>query len=199
MNPFDTHSRSHWPAWQHWTDAAAALREQGAGYVLVTVLTVKGSAPRDAGTKMLVAADRTVNTIGGGQLEHDAIKTARELLLQGRDQQHIADYPLGPKLGQCCGGRVQVLYECFAPSAVQIALFGAGHVGRALVSILSQLPVRLRWIDSRADEFPASIPPGVEQVVSDDPEAEIAHLHPGAYVVVMTHDHPLDYAIAEAA
>ena len=190
MNPF---------AFQHWPDAAAALREQGEGYVLVTVLTVKGSAPRDAGTKMLVSADRTVNTIGGGQLEHDAIQTARALLQQGRDQQQIIDYPLGPKLGQCCGGRVHVLYECFAPSAVEIALFGAGHVGRALTSILCQLPVRLRWIDNRAEEFPDSMPPGVEKVLSEDPEAEISALNPGAYVIVMTHNHPLDYAIAEAA
>ena len=190
MNPF---------AFQHWADAAAALREQGEGYVLVTVLNVKGSAPRDAGTKMLVSAERTVNTIGGGQLEHDAIQTARDLLLQGRDQQQIMDYPLGPKLGQCCGGRVHLLYECFAPSAVEIALFGAGHVGRALTSILAQLPVRLRWIDSRADEFPDSIPAGVEKVLSDNPEAEVAKLKPGAYVIVMTHNHPLDYAIAEAA
>lgn len=190
MNPF---------RFQHWADAAAALREQGEGYVLVTVLTVKGSAPRDAGTKMLVSAERTVNTIGGGQLEHHAIQTARELLLQGRDQQQLLDYPLGPKLGQCCGGRVQLLYECFAPSTVQIALFGAGHVGRALVTILAQLPVRLRWIDSRSEEFPNNIPAGIEKVVSPDPEAEVARLNPGAYVIVMTHDHPLDYAIAEAA
>ncbi|MBA56458.1 MAG: xanthine dehydrogenase accessory protein XdhC [Pseudomonadales bacterium] len=190
MNPF---------AFQHWADAAAALREQGEGYVLVTVLSVKGSAPRDTGTKMLVSADRTVNAIGGGQLEHDAIQTARDLLLQGRDQQQIIDYPLGPKLGQCCGGRVHLLYECFAPSAVEIALFGAGHVGRALTSILAQLPVRLRWIDSRAEEFPDTIPPGVEKILSDNPEAEISKLKPGAYVIVMTHNHPLDYAIAEAA
>lgn len=184
---------------QHWAETAAALQARGEGYVLVTVLTVKGSAPRDAGTKMLVSSERTVNTIGGGQLEFDAISHARELLLQGRDQQQLVDYPLGPKLGQCCGGRVSLLYECFAPSPVQVALFGAGHVGRALVDILSQLPLRLRWIDSRPDEFPQPMPAGVEPTITENPEAEIALLNPGAYVVVMTHDHPLDYAIAEAA
>ncbi|MEE2729931.1 MAG: xanthine dehydrogenase accessory protein XdhC [Pseudomonadota bacterium] len=206
MNPFSYSPGSQFasaPGRQHWTEAAAALRAQGEGYVLVTVLTVKGSAPRDAGTKMLVCADRIVNTIGGGQLEYDAIQTARNLLLQGRDQQHLEDYPLGPKLGQCCGGRVHLLYECFAPSAVEIALFGAGHVGQALVSILSQLPVRLRWIDSRAEAFPplhsSTMPSTVQTIVSDDPETEIAQLNPGAYVIVMTHNHPLDYAIAEAA
>lgn len=186
-------------SFDHWADAASVLRERGEGYVLVTVLTVKGSAPRDAGTKMLVSADRTVNTIGGGQLEHDAIKTARAMLHEKRDQQKLEDYPLGPKLGQCCGGRVNLLYECFAPSAVQIALFGAGHVGRALVTVLAQLPVQLIWIDSRAEEFPDPIADSVQVRISDDPETEVATLNPGAYVAVMTHNHPLDYAIAEAA
>ncbi|MGB3621874.1 MAG: xanthine dehydrogenase accessory protein XdhC [Ketobacter sp.] len=182
-----------------WASAAAKLQQQGEGYVLVTIVNVKGSSPRDNGTKMLVSHDRTVETIGGGHLEFLAIKTARELLTQGKQHQHMEEYPLGTKLGQCCGGRVTLLYECFAPSEVQIALFGAGHVARALITILAQLPVQIRWIDSRADEFPASIQDGVKVIVSDQPENEVAHLNPGAYVIVMTHLHPLDYAIAEAA
>lgn len=183
----------------NWIDAAAAMQQQGEAYVLVTVLNVKGSAPRDAGTKMLVTAEHCFDTIGGGQLEFVAINKARSLLLDNRNCQLLEEFPLGPKLGQCCGGRVTLLLECFAASAVQIALFGAGHVGRALVTILAQLPVQIRWIDSRAHEFPETIPAGVKAIVSADPEAEIATLNPGAYVIVMTHDHPLDYAIAEAA
>lgn len=182
----------------NWAEAAADLQQRGEAYVLVTVLTVKGSAPREAGTKMLVTVDSAVDTIGGGQLEFDAIEKSRELLLLGENRQQLEDYPLGPKLGQCCGGRVTLLFECFAATAPVLALFGAGHVGRALVTILAQLPLQVRWIDSRADEFPESIPAGIKKIVAADPEAEIANLPPGAFVLVMTHNHPLDYAIAEA-
>ena len=183
----------------NWADAAADLQQRGEAHVLVSVLDVKGSAPRNAGTKMLVTADRCIDTIGGGQLEFDAVQKARELLLRGDNRQLLEEYPLGPKLGQCCGGRVTLLFECFASTAVALALFGAGHVGRALVSILAQLPVQVRWIDSRADEFPETIPAGVKKIVTPDPEAEIARLPLAAFVLVMTHNHPLDYAIAEAA
>ena len=135
----------------HWSEAAARLRELGESYCLVTILTVRGSAPRDAGTKMLVCADQAVGTIGGGQLEFSAIQRARELLLTDHEQQAIEDVPLGAKLGQCCGGHVSLLFEVFVDAAVTIALFGAGHVGRALSTILAELPVQVRWIDSRAE------------------------------------------------
>lgn len=147
---------------------------------------------------MLVSAALTVGTIGGGHLEYLATDRARQLLLDGREQQHTEKYPLGAKLGQCCGGHVTLLYEAFADAAITVALFGAGHVGRAVVTILAQLPVRVVWIDSRADEFPDPIPAGVQQIISAQPEDEIADLPAGAYVLAMTHQHPLDYAITEA-
>ena len=186
------------PKFLDWAEAAAALSQRGEGYVLVTVLGVKGSAPRDSGTKMLVAADLCVDTIGGGHLEYAAINRARALLAAGENQQRLEEFPLGPKLGQCCGGRVTLLYECFATAATPVALFGAGHVGRALIPLLAQLPLRVRWIDSRLDEFPDDIPASVTRVVVPHPEDEVADLAPGTLVLVMTHQHPLDYAITEA-
>jgi len=187
------------PSFQHWSDAATTLRARGEGFVLVTVLQTRGSTPRDGGTKMLVSVNRCVGTIGGGQLEYAAIQQARNLLLQGKEQQLIEDFPLGAKLGQCCGGHVSILFEAFAHGAVTVALFGAGHVGRALASILAQLPVRLLWIDSRADEFPTELPAGAHGIVEEYPQDYVTQLPPGSYVVAMTHQHPLDYAIAEAA
>lgn len=186
------------PKFLDWAEAAAALSQRGEGYVLVTVLGVKGSAPRDSGTKMLVAADTCVDTIGGGHLEYAAINRARAMLVSGENTQHLEEFPLGPKLGQCCGGRVTLLYECFAATATPVALFGAGHVARALVPLLAQLPLRVRWIDSRADQFPDLMPAGVTRVVAPHPQEEVADLPPGTFVLVMTHQHPLDYAIAEA-
>lgn len=183
--------------YSHWTEAASDFRNRGEAFVLVTLLEVKGSAPRDIGTKMLVSINELVGTIGGGHLEHSVIAKARELLTIKGDHQHIEQYPLGPRLGQCCGGRVTVLFECFNQAAAQVVLFGAGHVGRALISILSQLPIKVTWVDSRADEFPTEIPAGVNQLISDEPEQEVKNFNPGAFYIVMTHLHPLDYAITE--
>lgn len=179
------------PKFLDWAEAAANLSQRGEGYVLVTVLGVKGSAPRDSGTKMLVSADSSIDTIGGGHLEYAAINRARELLLSGQNQQHLEEFPLGPKLGQCCGGRVTLLYECFAATATPVAVFGAGHVGRALIPLLAQLPLRVRWIDSRGDQFPDEIPAGVTRVVASHPEDEVVDLPSGTFVLVMTHQHPL--------
>lgn len=123
------------PKFLDWAEAAAALGQRGEGYVLVTVLGVKGSAPRDSGTKMLVAADMCVDTIGGGHLEYAAINRARELLLSGENLQHLEEFPLGPKLGQCCGGRVTLLYECFAATATPVALFWRWPCGASLDSL----------------------------------------------------------------
>lgn len=186
------------PPPQHWSAAAASCQQYGHAYVLITVLTVHGSAPRPAGSKMLVTSNEQVDTIGGGHLEYAAIAQARQLLQANIAVQRIEKYPLGPSLGQCCGGRVSLLYECFASAAATVAVFGAGHVGRALVGILAQLPVQVRWLDSRVDEFPDVIPSNVQGIVAEQPENEVATLPAATFVVVMSHQHPLDYAVVKA-
>ncbi len=180
-----------------WTAAVAAYHQRGEGFVLVTLLEVRGSAPRDRGTKMLVSIDQIIGTIGGGHLEHSVIQKARELLRQDGDNQHLEQYPLGAKLGQCCGGLVTVLFESFNRAVNSIAVFGAGHVGRALVDILAQLPVTVTWVDSRQEEFPNNIPAGVIQRLSEEPDQEVRSMPPSSFYVVLTHLHPLDYAITE--
>jgi len=190
MSPFEQ---------QNWLQAAAALQQRGAAYVIVTLVNIKGSAPRESGTKMLVTEDTIFDTVGGGSLEFIAIDRARALLKEGKDQHHMEDVALGAKLGQCCGGHVSMLFECFAQSAVHIAIFGAGHVGRALVPILGQLPLRVRWIDNREKEFPDQIPLNTQRIVAEHPVEEVLNLPVGSCVVVMTHEHPLDFAIVEAA
>lgn len=181
-----------------WMDAIARLRDSAESYVLVTVIGVQGSTPRESGCKMLVTAEATFDTIGGGHLEFAAIDQARQLLLAGRDTQVLEHFPLGPRLGQCCGGRANLLFECFAARGPQVVLFGAGHVGRALAPLLAGLPLRLEWVDSRAAEFPAQLPDGVRVRLLDEPEDAVAEAPPGSYFLVMTHNHPLDYALAEA-
>ena len=146
----------------------------GVPVVLVTVAEAKGSTPREAGAAMLVTAERSFGTIGGGRLEWEGIAHARSLLASGGRESRV-ELPLGPAVGQCCGGHVRLhlrragraeqielaAAEAAAEAALPLVLlFGAGHVGRALAAALAPLPLRLRWIDGRADEFPADCPNG---------------------------------------
>ncbi len=183
-----------------WLEALAACRAAGSGCVLVTVADAAGSSPREGGAKMLVRADGSiVGSVGGGHLEHRAREIAASLLASGTRTPKLERFALGPQLGQCCGGAVTLLLEPFAGTDLVVALFGAGHVGRAFVEIVAGLPLRVIWIDAREDEFPPTIPPGVERVVAERPEDEVKDLPAGACALVMTHSHDLDLAIVERA
>lgn len=183
----------------HWTDATRLLRQTGESYVLVTVLGTRGSTPRDSGTKMVFSSTECYGTIGGGHLEYRSAGIAADMLKANVEEQRIEYFPLGPGLGQCCGGSTSVLFESFLSNDMHIMLFGAGHVGSALVPILSQLPCRLRWVDSRENHELATGSPGVEMICSDTPAAEVASMPEGSYFVIMTHNHQLDYDILCAA
>lgn len=147
---------------------------------------------------MVITADQTFDSIGGGKLELNIIQLARKLIVNGKDQQVMEHIPLSVKAQQCCGGTVTVLLECFAGAGSDIAVFGAGHVGKALVSILGQLDARVRWIDNRAEQFPHQLPDNTTAVCRDDITAYVEHLPPECFVIILTHDHGLDYAILEA-
>jgi xanthine dehydrogenase accessory factor len=186
-----------------WLEALAGLSARGEPAVLVTVLRADGSTPREAGAKMVITAAEAHGTIGGGHLELTATHTAREMLAASSSGEAASplsrDFGLGPSLGQCCGGTVTLLFEAILPPAWRIALFGAGHVGRALARLLGDLPCRVDWFDSRAVEFPGVVPGNVRAAVTDDPEGEVPDLPPGCDVVVFTHSHDLDQAIVAAA
>ena len=141
----------------NWISALAELQRSGEPCVLVTIIEERGSTPRNAGSKMVVSAERLYDTIGGGHLFEP----------MGQPQAHIA-------------------------------VFGAGHVGRALVPLLASLPCRVRWIDSREHEFPALLPDGVEKVVNDEVLDEVERMPPGSHFIVMTHNHPLDLELTAA-
>ncbi|SER18554.1 xanthine dehydrogenase accessory protein XdhC [Sphingobium sp. YR768] len=219
---------------------------------LVSVLASEGSAPRGAGTRMLVSADRLFGTIGGGQLEHRAIEQAHAILALPPGSWRVQDYPLGPLLGQCCGGRVRVLIEHLDPAALDwladaaeervlvsalhsgrikrhvstqaaptllsargdrpregmtfaeiigqrrrpLYLFGAGHVGQAIARHVQQLPFRLAWFDTRplfeTIDGVAIVPEdAIAQCVAEAPDA--------AAMLILTHDHALDYLLTSAA
>jgi len=186
---------------------AAAWLAAGRTAVVVQVAQARGSVPRAAGTRMLVAGDDVAGTIGGGHLEQQAIARARSRL--GRTDTLEQPIALGPTLGQCCGGSLTLGYQPLDAEAVaawpdeaprfHLQLFGAGHVGRALVQVLAGVPCRVTWIDERESEFPTTADPQhVQRLCVDAPEAEVDTAAPGDAYLVMTHSHDLDLRIAEA-
>ena len=183
----------------HWTDAARLLQQAGENYVLVTVLGARGSTPRESGTKMIISSGQCYGTIGGGHLEYQTMKIAAEMLRADGEEQRLEYFPLGPGLGQCCGGSTSVLFESFKNSHMDIMLFGAGHVGNALAPILAQLPCRLRWVDSRENPGLEDKAQGIDKIFSDMPAAEVEDMPAGSYFIIMTHNHQLDYDILCAA
>ena len=194
---------------------------QHADGVLVSVDSVQGSGPREVGAWMAVFPQTLVNTIGGGHLEFQAITEARALLsrpandnvpspLTHEDNTLTTRYALGPALGQCCGGVVHLKFERIsaadAPALKQrllangqpLALFGGGHVGRALVNVLSALPYSVHWVDSRDEIFPAQLPPNVVCEHSDPVHAAVADLPSGASVLIMSFNHAEDLDVVVA-
>jgi xanthine dehydrogenase accessory factor len=268
-----------------WIESLRELRQRGEPTMLVTVMDLRGSAPRERGAKMLVTASDLVGSIGGGQLEYQCTRIACERLRESEDASatFVQRFPLGSNCGQCCGGVVEVLFEkvlgaawvpdllgyyeervpvvlatAFAAdgkaqkfvvtaaecrghvastaerekaiasaaramlsaqstaakrvrlkepehlslllepvmsSIFNLALFGAGHVGSAVVAAMAGLDCNIRWIDSRRDVFPAKVPANVTCLESESPQREVAALPPNSFYLVMTHSHPLDFDI----
>lgn len=181
--------------------------------VLVSVRATQGSVPREVGTWMAVFADRLLGTIGGGHIEHEAITLARAAL-KGDALPPEKRFALGPSLGQCCGGVMHLGFErveagqgdalrarlAAAQDAqrLPVALFGGGHVGRAIVRALEPLPVRVHWIDSRDEIFPEGLPSHVNAEHSAPVEAAVADLAPGSRVLIMSFSHAEDLEIVAA-
>ena len=184
--------------------------------IVVEVIEARGSAPREAGTRMLVTLRDTAGTVGGGHLELKAIAHAREMLRSGALVAHREHFPLGPALGQCCGGAVTLAYAPLDEHALarwpaeaprfHLQLYGAGHVGRAIARALAPFNVLVDWIDEREQEFPSEFfehggspwPEHIRKVCVDAVEAEVRCAPPGAFYLVLTHRHELDLRISEA-
>ena len=216
---------------------------------LVVISRVEGSTPRELGAMMVVSQDGFWGSIGGGMLEHDALYQAKAVLNASpddrpSDRRFWRDYPLGPSLGQCCGGFVSVLIEQInrsdqshwhdlaakqsgflilpddaqnpvywsdqpdghqelggglvlplTPESVPLYLYGAGHVGRAVIDVTGGLPLDRHWVDTGADRFPDDIPPDVTVISASDP-AQIPQYAPkGAIHLVMSYSHQIDLEI----
>lgn len=193
-----------------WLSALAQLRRDGRTGVLITVLEVRGHAPRDPGAKMVVGADHSWGSVGGGNLEEAAVRTAREMIA-GADtrprtvESRLNEHERNAHGRQCCGGVVHLLLEPM-PARPVVAIFGVGHVGYELARILSRLDISLHLVDSRPEAVDELRLAGITDGVAD---VEVAHrllgeqvldrLPRGAHVLIMTHDHAEDFALCDTA
>lgn len=196
---------SHYVKVRDWLDT-------GTGVVLVELAGVEGSSPREAGAAMSVSGDAIAGTIGGGQLEWRVIAHARQMLAEGVKEDRLS-IPLGPELGQCCGGRVELSFRRIGPDLLarlesdaasqqeampHVFIFGAGHTGVALTNALSTLPYHVALYDSRTS-IPVEITGPVEPVQIAIPESRIGEAPSGSAFIVMTHEHSLDFLMAAEA
>jgi xanthine dehydrogenase accessory factor len=183
--------------------AARELLRKNQAVVLATITQVQGSGPREVGAWMLISTSEVVNTIGGGHFEFEVIAHARSMKLASESLR----FALGPSLGQCCGGVVHVAlkrmtaqdWSNLEPTLLQdlpaIALFGGGHVGRAIVNLLGTLPCAVQWIDSRDEIFPQEIPLNVQTEHSAPVHAAVNDLPVSSHVLVMSFSHAEDLDI----
>ncbi len=261
-----------------WADILSKHMENGCHSILLTIAAVRGSTPRETGTRMLVTMQQTFGTIGGGMLEYRAIQHATGLLQSATTTPAILKILLGPEQGQCCGGLVELLVaplgqqdlvwmknivaankhsrcavlhtrwqggqiqrqvfcnlddipanenllrqlsrmvssdgtplvattpagadftviEALSTNKFHLVLFGAGHVGKAIVQTLAGYPCSIAWVDERADMFPATLPAIVEKWVTPYPARLVGETPPNSYFLVMTHSHQLDMEICAA-
>jgi xanthine dehydrogenase accessory factor len=198
----------------HLRDRAAAWLTDKRPAVVVEVAFVRGSVPRGVGTRMLVGADESLGTIGGGHLELKAITSARAILAGGAAQRSEQAFALGPSLGQCCGGAVTLAFTPLDAESLSrwptpaplfhLQLHGAGHVGRAIATLLATLDVDVDWFDERDEGFPDATalgspwPSHIRRTSCDTVEREVANAPAGACFLVLTHEHALDLRISEA-
>jgi xanthine dehydrogenase accessory factor len=195
-------------------EKAVAWLAEGRAAVVVAVANARGSVPRGTGARMVVSLDTALGTIGGGHLELQATHLARALLARGAQAPMERSFALGPSLGQCCGGAVVLSFarldaDALASWPASVPLFhlqlhGAGHVGRAIATLLATLDVSVDWFDERDEEFPTTTllgspwPRHICRVSADTVEREVANAPPQAFYLVLTHEHALDLRIVES-
>jgi xanthine dehydrogenase accessory factor len=181
---------------------AVLLENEGRPFVLVTLVEAVGSTPQDAAAKMIVTQEGLHSgTIGGGKVEAAALKLASEVLTSGESRPRFVNWTLKGDVGMTCGGSVKLYFEPHAgPGSWNIAVFGAGHIGQALVPVLIPLPARITVVDSRA-EWLERLPgaSNLRVIHSEAPESLVESLPDRAFLLVMTMGHATDRPILRRA
>ncbi|MFC0337972.1 molybdenum cofactor sulfurylase [Kushneria avicenniae] len=190
---------SHHPALR-WHEALSDCQHRGIAHACTQIVTSAGSTPREPGSQMVITETAHFDTLGGGRFEQEVIEIARQALARGESGCRLESFSLGTRSGQCCGGHVEVLMTLYPAPAMQVALFGAGHVARALEPLLGGLGWRVDWFDTRS---PSSL-----EVTANAPttrchfglsaDDQMTRLAPGGHCLIMTHDHALDETLLAA-
>ena len=197
-----------------WLDALTHSRANNLSCVVVMITDVTGSAPRSVGTRMVITADHTYDTIGGGALEMEGISHARALLNCHEHKDSANDListrciNLGAELSQCCGGKVSLQFDCHFANDFILHVFGAGHVAQEVVRLALRLPcitvvhdVRADWLSQVDDLLSAessATTAVTTRLIDTGVFPYIEKLQPLAYYLVMTHSHEMDMEVVEA-
>jgi xanthine dehydrogenase accessory factor len=181
-------------------EQVVALEREASAFVLVVLVETAGSAPQDAGAKMLVTpAGLHAGTVGGGRLEAAAVTLAQKMLADGATAPRSVHWRLGRNLAVTCGGAVQLYFEPHpANGPWTIAVFGAGHVAQALLPVLLPLPCSITCCDPRA-ELLEKLPRArnLRAVQRENPADLVPALPDGAFVVCLTQSHETDRLILQ--
>ncbi|MEJ6390605.1 xanthine dehydrogenase accessory protein XdhC [Gymnodinialimonas ulvae] len=172
------------------------------GAIVVQVVETRGSTPREDGAAMRVSTDDVTGSIGGGALEWEAIRIARKMLADGACN-HVQTFPLGPDLGQCCGGAVTLGFtegaRAVEPSGPPLWIWGAGHVGRAIAAAVGPIEYhQVTLIDDHANRLPNPMPTHVQPMVAIDMPRAVAHAPKDAEHFILTYSHDIDLALCDA-
>lgn len=192
------------PAQRKWVERAAALAAAGRAWGRLVLI----DGPR-AGEVAVFDSASLESTCAPPLAAH-----AHRLLAAGADTALLVPAPCRsgarrepaaepastPGLAARCESAYEtaILLDASPPPALQVMMFGAGHVGRALAELFGRLPLRVRWIDERAGEFPPTVATNIETRCTDDPTAEVREAPAGAVFLVLTHSHALDFELVEA-
>ena len=183
----------------NWTEDIIRLRQQGRLFALVTVSKVKGSAPCKVGSRMIVDLDGNIwGTIGGGRLEYEVISQAKLAIANKQLKEY--SYTLGPEFEQCCGGVVELIIEPMNQEP-KLYIFGAGHIGLALCDIMKDTAFQINLMDTRPNwihSFSSDRQIAVSDMDFDLYKSQVAW-GDNTYVVILTHDHKLDFEITALA
>jgi xanthine dehydrogenase accessory factor len=179
----------------------AEMAAAGRPFVLVTLAGTHGSVPQDAGTKMLVDGEGLrYGTVGGGKVEQQAIERAQAMLADpAADSCTLVEWNLKRDVGMTCGGTVTLLFEAYHTHPWRVVVFGAGHVGQAVVRCLLLLDCQVVCIDSRQewlDRLPRE--PRLETLCVEVPRDSVRSLMADDFIVCMTMGHRTDLPVLAA-
>jgi len=187
------------------------IKKTNTKIIFVRIIDTKGSVPRNENVFMVVTNNKQYGTIGGGELEYRVTNESIKLLNNIDSSKKILEFPLGPSLGQCCGGYIKIklikykngkelllennLIDEILSNNKNLYIFGAGHVSNALMNKLEGVGFNIFVIDSRENYLTQVKHEYINAILAKNPEIIIKNSPPDSYYLIMTHNHQIDLLI----